>query len=93
MPFYTSSLSISTANGYGNNPRYIKNGNYQYSSSFVASEHQSIAYDTTLFRAFYKGQTLTKDNTIDGKEPVEVTVTSPTRLVTQDSGESKLKVD
>ena len=93
MPFYTSSLSISTANGYGDNPRYIKNGNYQYSSSFVASEHQSIAYDTTLFRAFYKGQTLTKDNTIDGGEPVEVTVTSPTRLVTQDSGESKLKVD
>ena len=93
MPFYTSSLSISTANGYGDNPRYRSNGNYQYSSSFVASEHQSIAYDTTLFRAFYQGQTLTKDNTIDGKEPVEVTVTSPTRLVTQDSGESKLKVD
>ena len=43
--------------------------------------------------SFYKGQTLTKDDTIDGGGPVEVTVTSPTRLVTQDSGESKLKVD
>ena len=93
MPFYTSSLSISVANGYGDYPRYKDNGNYQFSSSFVASEHQSMAYDTTLFRTFYKGNLLTKDNTIDGGEPVEITITSPTRLVTQESGESKLKVD
>ena len=52
-----------------------------------------MAYDTTLFRSFYKGNLLTKDNTIDGGDPVEITITSPTRLVTQESGESKLKVD
>ena len=42
---------------------------------------------------FYKGQLLTKDNTIDGKDPIEITITSPTKLVTQELGESKLKVE
>jgi len=93
MAFYTSSLSVSTANGFGNFPKYKSNGNYQYSSSFYPSEYQSMAYDTTLFRSFYKGNLLTKNNTIDGGEPVEVTITSPTRLVTRESGESKLKVE
>ena len=46
-----------------------------------------------LFRLFYKGQLLTKDNTIDGGDPVEITITSPTKLVTQEPGESKLKVE
>ena len=35
--------------------------------------------------------TLTKKNTIDGKEPVEITITSPTTLVSQEPGESPLK--
>ena len=46
-----------------------------------------------LFRLFYKQELLTKNNTIDGKEPVEITITSPTKLVTQEPGDSKLKVD
>ena len=77
--FYTSSLDA-----LNNNPN---------SSSFEPAEFQSMAYETKLFRLFYKGQLLTKDNTIDGKDPVEITVTSPTKLVTQEPGESKLKVE
>ena len=63
------------------------------SSSFEPAEYQSMAYDSKLFRLFYKGQLLTKKNTIDGKEPVEITITSPTKLVTQEPGDSKLKVE
>ena len=36
---------------------------------------------------------LTKENTIDGLEPVEITITTPTKLVTQEPGDSKLKVE
>ena len=76
---YTSSLDA-----YQDNP---------FSSSFEPAEYQSMAYDSKLFRLFYKGLLLTKDNTIDGKSPVEITITSPTRLVTQEPGDSKLKVE
>ena len=99
--FYTSSLSISEAAGYGDYPQNVKRQlldgvyikNYKYSSSFMETDIQSMAYDTNLFKSFYQGNLLTKDNTIDGNEPVEVTITSPTKLVTQNSGESKLKVE
>ena len=53
----------------------------------------SKAYESTLFRTFVKGELLTKDNTIDGKDPIETTITTPTRLVTQELSESKLKVE
>ena len=79
IKFYSSSLSASL--------------DIPYSSSFQPSEHQSVAYESSLFRLFYKQELLTKDNTIDGKEPVEITITSPTKLVTQEPGDSKLKVD
>ena len=36
---------------------------------------------------------VTKDNTIDGKDPIETTITTPTKLVTQEPGDSKLKVE
>ena len=63
-------------------------------ASFEPSEpFQSVTYESTLFRTFVKGELLTKDNTIDGKEPIETTITTPTRLVTQEPGESKLKVE
>lgn len=64
-----------------------------FSSSFEPAEYQSMAYDSKLFRLFYKGQLLTKKNTIDGGDPVEITITSPTKLVTQEPGDSKLKVE
>ena len=79
IKFYSSSLSASL--------------DIPYSSSFQPSEHQSVAYESSLFRLFYKQELLTKNNTIDGKEPVEITITSPTKLVTQEPGDSKLKVD
>jgi hypothetical protein len=62
------------------------------SSSFEPAEFESMATHTKLFRTFYQGIRLTKDNTIDGKEPIESIVTTPTTLVTKEPGESKLKV-
>ena len=91
VPYYTSSIDVSIANGYGYHTRY--NGMYQYSASFEPAPFQSAAYESTLFRTFVKGELLTKDNTIDGKDPIETTITTPTRLVTQEPGESKLKVE
>ena len=91
LKYYTSSLSVSDANGYGIHTQY--GGNYQFSSSFEPAEYQSMAYESKLFRLFYKQTLLTKENTIDGKEPVEVTITSPTRLVTKEPGDSKLIVE
>jgi len=64
-----------------------------YSSSFSPSEYESMAKDSNLFRVYYKPVTLTKDNTIDGKEPVEVIITSPTTLISQEPGESPLIVE
>ena len=54
---------------------------------------QSVAYDSSLFRTFYQGTKLTRDNTIDGKEPIEVNQVSPTTIVTQDSDITKLRTD
>ena len=64
-----------------------------YSSSFDKSEFQSVAYDSSLFRTFYQGVTLTRENTIDGKEPIEVNQVAPTTIVTQDSDISKLRTE
>ena len=64
-----------------------------YSSSFDKSEFASMAETTNLFRAFVQGTLLTRDNTIDGGEPVEITEVAPTILKTQDSDVSKLKVE
>ena len=64
-----------------------------YSSSFDKSEFASMAETTNLFRAFVQGTLLTRDNTIDGSEPVEITEVAPTVLKTQDSDTSKLKVE
>jgi len=63
------------------------------SSSFYPSEYQSVAYDTNLFRSFYQGTTLSKDNAPDGKDPIEVTIVAPTRVLTQDSDLSKLRTE
>ena len=91
VPYYTSSIDVSIANGYGYHTRY--NGMFQYSASFEPAPFQSAAYESTLFRTFVKGELLTKDNTIDGKDPIETTITTPTKLVTQEPGDSKLKVE
>jgi len=64
-----------------------------YSASFSPSEFESMAKDSSLFRVYYKPITLTKLNTIDGKEPVEIRLTSPTVLISQEPGESPLIVE
>ena len=75
-----------------NTPEDAANDN-PYSSSFHPSEFESMAKDSSLFRVYYKPVTLTKDNTIDGKEPVEIILTSPTVLISQEPGESPLIVE
>ena len=79
--FYSSSLSASIGTPVA------------YSSSFINSDVQSVAYDSSLFRTFYQGVSLTRDNTIDGKEPIEVNQVSPTTIVTQDSDITKLRTE
>jgi len=79
--FYSSSLSASIGTSVA------------YSHSFVESDIQSVAHDSSLFRTFYIGTKLTRDNTIDGKEPIEVNQVSPTTIVTQDSDITKLRTD
>jgi hypothetical protein len=79
--FYSSSYSASIGT------------TLSYSSSFITSDLQSVAYDSPLFRTFYLGTKLTRDNTIDGKEPIEVNQVSPTSIVTQDSDITKLRTD
>ena len=79
--FYSSSYSASVG------------PTLSYSSSFDKSEFASMAETTNLFRAFYQGTLLTRDNTIDGGEPVEINEVAPTVLKTQDSDTAKLKVE
>ena len=64
-----------------------------YSSrSLHRSEIQSVGYDNAYFRLAYSGCVQTLDTTLDKEDPVTITITSPTTLVTQDPGESKLRV-
>ena len=79
--FYSSSLSASIGPGVA------------YSSSFKKSDVESMAVSTNLFRAFYQGTILTRDNTIDGEEPIIVNEVAPTVLKTQDSETSKLRTE
>jgi len=39
------------------------------------------------------GTQLTKNNSFDGKDPIEVTIVAPTTIVTQDSDLSKLRTE
>jgi hypothetical protein len=64
-----------------------------YSSrSLHQSDIQSVGYDNAYFRLAYGGCLQTKYTTLDKEPPVSITVTSPTTLVTQEPGESKLRV-
>ena len=62
-------------------------------TSFDKSDVESMAITTNLFRAFIKGTLLTRDNTIDGEEPVIINEVAPTVLKTQDSEQSKLRTE
>jgi len=85
--FFNTTVSASKARESGN-PIYWAN-----SSSFHPTEFESVAVSTQLFRTFYLGSQLTKNNSFDGKDPIEVTIVAPTTLVTQDSDLSKLRTE
>jgi len=89
--YYTSSLSVSEENGFG---AWSKNGNnYIYSQSFEPAEFEASHKDTISNRLFYTGTQLNRLNDITGEDPVQITFTNPTKLVTQTPGESRLKTD
>jgi len=92
LKFYTSSLSVSVANGYG--ATYKLDGNYQYSSSFTGSRHDAKYNQySNLANLFYEGCLQTINTTPDGFSPVETTDTKQTRLVVQEPGKSRLKTE
>ena len=76
--FYTTQASASVNN--------------YFSSSLVRSDKQSLFQDNQLFRLTILGSLQTKKTTLDKAEPVTVVLTSPTTLVTKETGESKLDV-
>jgi len=76
--FYTTQASASVDN--------------YYSSSLVRSDKQSLFQDNQMFRLTILGSKQTKYTTLDKQEPVTVVLTSPTTLITKDTGESKLDV-
>ena len=76
--FYTTQASASVDN--------------YYSSSLVRSDKQSLFQDNQMFRLTILGSLQTKKTTLDKLDPVTVVLTSPTTLITKDTGESKLDV-
>ena len=66
--------------------------NNYFSSSLVRSDKQSLFVDNQMFRLTILGSLQTKKTTLDKLDPVTVVLTSPTTLVTKESGESKLDV-
>tara|TARA_Y100001963_G_scaffold131727_1_gene189444 strand:- start:3427 stop:9828 length:6402 start_codon:yes stop_codon:yes gene_type:complete len=64
------------------------------SSSLEASETSPIYESTTaLQNLYFKGCKQTDDTTTDGKKAVEVKITSPTVLTTNETGDSTLSVE
>jgi hypothetical protein len=64
------------------------------SSSYSPADGDTSARESLSFRRLYfEGCLQTKNTTPDGLIPVEVTLTSPTVLVTSEPGESTLNVD
>ena len=93
--YFSSSLSASNHPSFGVTPVHV-GANQQYSNyshSLELSEYQTLAYDSTLFRAFYKGVVFGADPKEPDYPAVELTITSPTRLVTKEPGESRLVDD
>jgi len=78
MKFYTTEASHSL--------------NLFNSSSFYNVDLDNLAdHSQAKLNSFYSGVKNTSKTTIDGGRPVEITITSPTKLVTQESGESTLE--
>jgi len=63
---------------------------------YVYDLHQGnwlIQYREIQSEVWYKGTLNTKDTTIDGKDPVEITFTNPNKLKATDQGPSKITVE
>jgi hypothetical protein len=86
--FYSSADNATLDHGYVWD---TERRNYS-SRSLHRSEVQSVGYDNSFFRLAYGGSVQTKKSTLDLENPVSIVITSPTTLVTQEPGESKLKV-
>ena len=77
IPHYSSSISASK----------FKN----YSSSFLDSDLDNYSHlFQGLRNSFYGGVKNTTKTTSDGKDPIEVIISAPTKLVTTEQGESTL---
>ena len=93
--YFTSSLSVSTANGFGEDYKVPggTQGVYVYSSSLEPTDLERNSVDSISDRLFYLGTQLNRNTDESGQDPVSITFTSPTTLVTQQPGESRLKTD
>ena len=88
--YYTSSLSVSTANGFGSTYK-IPGNLYVWSSSLEPTDLERITANSTSDRLMYLGTKLNKNTDKTGDDPVQITFTTPTKLVTQQPGTSRLK--
>ena len=62
------------------------------SESFSDTDSDVLAeHNQGLFNSYYTGVKNTVKTTVDGGAPIEITITSPTKLVTDNDGESTLK--
>ena len=78
MRFYSSAVSASTSNA--------------HSSSFYNVDIDNHVEDNTArFNLYYGGVKNNGSTTSDGGPPIEVVITSPTKLVTVESGDSTLE--
>ena len=85
---------------YGNNQKLMKIYNTAISASLglaSSSSFKNVDLDNLVeqcqakFNSYYAGVKNTESTTIDGGPPVEITITSPTKLITQVGGDSTLK--
>ena len=66
--------------------------NLPNSSSFFDVDLDNLVEQSQAkMNSFYAGVKNTSKTTIDGGRPIEIVITSPTKLVTQESGDSTLK--
>jgi len=80
LSFYSSSASASLR--------------LAYSSSYYDVDLDNLVdHNLSTYNLYYAGCKNTPNTTTDGNPPVEIIVTSPTKLVTTDSGDSTLKTD
>ena len=91
---------ISGSRIYGRNQKLRKffssavshsNDNYHSSSWINVDLDNQPKQSTARFNLFYAGVKNTQKTTIDGGSPFEYIITAPTKLVTQESGDSTLK--